>query len=112
MISSITVNGLQMFVFMTIVMYVIGDYQAVMNSRTGLPILEVYHEAVKNKHATNFLVFMVMFIMFLCLFNIFTSVSRLVWSFATDKGLPFSEPFAKVGTHNVPSHMALFKTDT
>ncbi len=107
MITSITVNALQMFVFMTIVMYVIGDYQKVMTSPTGLPILEVYYQATKNKHATNILVFMIAFITFLCLFNVFTSVSRLVWSFATDKGLPFSTTFAKVRIHYLSIDMAL-----
>lgn len=94
MTTSIVVNGLQMFVYMTIVFYVIGDYKAL--SAAPSPLLVVYYNAVQNKHATNFLVFMVAFIIFLCLFNIFTSVSRLVWSFATDKGLPFSKPFAQI----------------
>jgi hypothetical protein len=85
-----------MFAFVICVLYSIGDPDKVLSTPTGLSILEVYYEATNNKHATNFLVIMLAFSMFIGQFNLFASVSRLVWSFATDKGLPFSNTFARV----------------
>jgi amino acid transporter len=99
MVLSIAVNGVMMFVYMVCVLYTIGDVNKVMNSPTGLPLIEVYYQVTKNRGATNFLVFMMMFVVVLSLFNMFASVSRLIWSFAYDKGLPFHRHFARVNSN-------------
>lgn len=36
-------------------------------------------------------------------FNIVASVARLVWRFASDKGLPFNQHFTYVGLTQAPS---------
>lgn len=96
MIISISVDAMLMFVFMICLMYTLGDLGKVANTPTGLPIIEVYYQATQSKHATNILVFMMAFVVYLSFFNMFASVSRLIWSFATDRGLPFSRFFSKV----------------
>ena len=82
--------------FMVCLMFCIGDVEQVTTTPTLLPIIEIYYQATKSKHATNLLVFMIAFILFISLFNIFASVSRLTWAFARDKGLPFSDTFSYV----------------
>ena len=37
-------------------------------------------------------------------FNIVASVARLVWRFASDKGLPFHQHFTYVGLTQAPSY--------
>src|SRR5262245_1390940 len=96
MIISTSVNAALMFVFMICLMYTLGDLSEVDTSPTALPIIKIYYQATQSKHATNVLVFMMAFILYISFFNIFASVSRLIWSFATDHGLPFSRFFAKV----------------
>jgi hypothetical protein len=96
MITAVTLNSIMQFAFMICLMFYIGDLDQVENSPTGLPIIEVYYQATKSYHATNVLVVMMALILFISLFNIFASVSRLTWSFATDKGLPFSKFFSYV----------------
>lgn len=96
MIAAVTMNSVMQFAFMVTVMFCIGDVEQVANTPTLLPIIEVYYQATKSKHATNFLVVMMALILFLSLFNIFASVSRLTWAFARDKGLPFSNTFSYV----------------
>lgn len=61
-----------------------------------LPILWVIYGITGSKVAANVLISLVAIIIFLALFNIFASVSRLVWVFARDNGLPFSNFFAYV----------------
>ncbi|PVH88992.1 amino acid transporter [Cadophora sp. DSE1049] len=94
MIIAVTSNSIMQFSFMVAVMFCIGDVDQVTNTPTLLPIIEVYYQATKSKPATNLLVFMIALILFISLFNIFASVSRLAWSFARDNGLPFSKTFA------------------
>ena len=96
MIATVTVNTTMMFVYLVTLLYFIGDLDRVTNTETKLPVIEVYYEATKNKHATNFLIFMMLVTVYISLVNMFASVSRLIWSFATDKGLPFSNFFARV----------------
>ncbi|TVY84610.1 Choline transport protein [Lachnellula suecica] len=96
MILAVTLNSIMQFAFMVAVMFCIGDVDQVTNTPTLLPIIEVYYQATKSKPATNFLVAMIAFILFISLFNIFASVSRLTWAFARDNGLPFSKVFPHV----------------
>lgn len=89
-------------------MFCIGDIDKVTKSPTALPIIEVYWEATKSRHGTNVLVTMMAFILFISLFNIFASVSRLTWSFAKDHGLPFSSAFSYLHPQlNVPVNALL-----
>ena len=98
MITAVTLNSIMQFAFMICLMFTIGDLDKVENSPTGLPIIEVYYQATKSKQGTNVLVVMIALILFISLFNIFASVSRLTWAFARDKGLPFSSLFSYVST--------------
>ncbi|KAH6677107.1 amino acid/polyamine transporter I [Halenospora varia] len=96
MIIAVTSNSVMQFAYMVAVMFCIGDVEKVTTTPTLLPIIEVYYQATKSKHATNLLVVMIAFILFISLFNIFASVSRLTWAFSRDKGLPFHKTFAYV----------------
>lgn len=96
MITAVTLNSIMQWAYMVAVLFCIGDIDAVINTPTLLPIIEVYYQATKSVHATNLLVVMMAFILFISLFNIFASVSRLTWAFARDNGLPFSNVFSFV----------------
>lgn len=96
MVAAVTLNSVMQFAFMVCVMFTIGDVDQVANSPTLLPIIEVYYQATQSKHGTNFLVTMMAIVLFVSLFNIFASVSRLLWAFARDNGLPFSNWFSYV----------------
>jgi hypothetical protein len=87
-------NSVMLFAFIICLLFSIGDIDKVANTPTGLPLIEVFYEATKSKNATNFLVSMPAIVLFFTVFNVFASVSRLIWTFAKDKGLPFSRQFA------------------
>jgi choline transport protein len=99
MITAVTLNSIMQFAFAICLMFTLGDLDKVENTPTGLPIIEVYYQATKSKPATNLLVVMIALILVISLFNIFASVSRLIWAFARDKGLPFSNLFSYVSTY-------------
>jgi choline transport protein len=94
MIFSVVVNAIMQFLYMITVLFCIGDVDRV--SASPLPIIEVYYQATGSRAATNIFVFMFMFIIFVSFFNVFASVSRLVWAFAMDEGIPFSRLFGRV----------------
>lgn len=68
-----------------------------------LPILLILGKITGSAVCANILVSCIAVINFLCLFNYFASVSRLVWVFARDNGLPFSPFFAYVSHFSFPT---------
>lgn len=108
MILAVILNFVMQFAFMIVLMFCIGDVDQVANSPTGMPIIEVYYQATKSKHATNFFVVIIALIALISLFNIFASVSRLTWAFSRDNGLPFAKTFAQVNsTFKIPLNALL-----
>lgn len=94
MITSVVLNAIMQFLFMITVLFTIGDVELV--SAAPLPIIQVYYQATGSRPATNFFVAMLAIIFFISFFNVFASVSRLLWAFSRDNGLPFSPVFARV----------------
>jgi amino acid transporter len=94
MITSVVLNAFMQFIFMITVLFTIGDVNVV--SSDPLPIIQVYYQATASRPATNLFVSMLGIIFTFSFFNIFASVSRLLWAFSRDNGLPFSTTFAQV----------------
>lgn len=94
MITSVILNAVMQFAYMLTVLFTIGDVNRV--AQDPLPIIQVYYQATGSKSATNLFVAMLGLIFFISFFNVFASVSRLLWAFSRDNGLPFSAVFARV----------------
>jgi choline transport protein len=94
MITSVVLNATMQFAYLLTVLFTLGDIDVV--SADPLPIIQVYYQATGSKAATNLFVIMIAIIIFISFFNVFASVSRLLWAFSRDNGLPFSHVFAKV----------------
>lgn len=89
-------NAIMLFAFSICLLFMIGNVDLVTNTPSGVPLIEVYYLATKSKPAATFFTLMPVIILFVALFNIFASVSRLVWAFSRDKGFPFSKFFSRV----------------
>ena len=92
-------NSVMLFAFVICLLFTIGDIDKVENTPTGIPLIEVFYQATKSKTATNFLTCMPAIVLSFAVFNSLASVSRLIWTFAKDNGLPFSRYFAYVSPH-------------
>jgi choline transport protein len=88
-------NAVMLFGFVILLLFTLGDVELVTNYPT-IPLIEVYYQATNSKPATTILVLMPAIILEFALFNCYASVSRLVWVFSKDKGLPFSKFFSAV----------------
>lgn len=86
--------------FIICLLYSVGNVDAVTNTPTGLPIIEVYYQATNSVAVTNVFVVAIAIVIFVSLFNVFASTSRLTWAFARDHGLPFSHLFSKVSRNS------------
>jgi choline transport protein len=96
-------NSAMLIVFATILLFYMGPLDDIVN--TPLPILWVIYGITGSKVAANVMISLIAVVVFLALFNIFASISRLVWVFARDNGLPFSNFFSYVSiTDHVLRH--------
>jgi choline transport protein len=96
-------NSAMLIVFATILLFYMGPLDDIVN--TPLPILWVIYGITGSKVAANVMISLIAIVVFLALFNIFASISRLVWVFARDNGLPFSNFFSYVSiTDHVLRH--------
>lgn len=94
-IVACTVNAGMLIVFVLVLLFYMGPLTEEL-STAPLPLIYVLYGATGSKAATNALVALLALTFFVCLFNVFASVSRLIWVFARDNGVPFSKTFAYV----------------
>ena len=105
MIVASGLNYIIGFVMLIVLVFVLGDVQKVLETPTGQPWVQVLWNATQSK------VPVIIFTALICFFLIFTAinssvcVSRQIFAFARDGGLPYSEWIRKVSpTQHVPTN--------
>ncbi|KAF2850925.1 choline transport protein-like protein, partial [Plenodomus tracheiphilus IPT5] len=84
------------FFSMAMFFSIVGDFAEVAASSTGVPILELFHQALGHRAAAIVLEALIIATGLGCLVASHTWQSRLCWSFARDRGLPAHKWLAKV----------------
>ncbi|KIX09250.1 uncharacterized protein Z518_00329 [Rhinocladiella mackenziei CBS 650.93] len=100
MIGSVIINGLAGFVYIVVILYAITDTDAVFETPTGYPIIAVFLQATNNQKAASAMISGVIMVFSMNLFGCMASVSRLIWAFSRDHGLPFSGFFSHITPWN------------
>jgi choline transport protein len=89
-------NGLIGFAMMITVLFCVGDAKSVLDTKTGFPFLQVFFNSVKSAGGAVGMGVVVLILTWACATGITTTASRMTWSFARDKGTPFSRLLGKV----------------
>ncbi|KAJ5326587.1 hypothetical protein MYU51_014591 [Penicillium brevicompactum] len=77
-------------------MYAITDVQAVLDTPSGIPLIEIYYQSTKSKGASSVLLALFAFCFFGCTVANGTTCSRTIWAISRDGALPFSGIWSKV----------------
>jgi choline transport protein len=85
MMCAMIINGMAGFAFILTLLYSIRDPQSVLNTNTGYPLIEVFHQATNSQRATTAMTCSILIIFVMAVFGFFTSSSRLVWALARDR---------------------------
>ncbi|OAL39391.1 hypothetical protein AYO20_01261 [Fonsecaea nubica] len=85
-IASMCINGLVGFVMMLTVLFCLGDVDSVLETATGYPFIQIFY----------IMGAIVLALTWACATGITTTASRMTWSFARDRGTPFSKPLSYV----------------
>lgn len=75
-------------------MFVVTDLQSLISS--GIPILEVYNQALNSKVATTLWAVYYIVMFYHIVLNLFVSSSRILWSLARDGGVPYSSYLSRL----------------
>ncbi|CAI7629664.1 unnamed protein product [Penicillium glandicola] len=82
------------FPFAVACMNAITDMDAVMNSPSGVPLIEIYYQSTGSKGASSILLALFAFCFFGCTVGNGTTCSRTIWAVSRDNMLPFSKIWA------------------
>lgn len=86
------------FVYVISMFFSIRNLDDIYASNTGVPILDIYHQALQSKAGALCLETLIVLTAFGCNIASHTWQARLCWSFARDHGLPASRYWSKVNT--------------
>jgi choline transport protein len=95
-LSTVAIGFVTSFTYAIAMSFSIKDLDAILNSTTGVPILDIYYQALGNKHGALFLEALVMLTAFGCNISSQTWQARLCWSFSRDEGIWGSRYWSKI----------------
>ena len=112
-LGAMLINGAVGFAMMLAVLYCLGDVTTVLETATGFPFIQVFADSVGSVVGASVMAAVVLALTWACATGITTTASRMTWSFARDKGLPFSNFIGKVNPRTqVPVNAVFVVTGT
>lgn len=95
-ITSIMINGCLGFGILMATLFGLGDLDSVLKSPTGYPYMEIFLQATRSITGTIVMAAIVTALGICSTIGFVATSSRMTWSFARDRGLPFSNTLSKV----------------
>ncbi|KAF3395736.1 Choline transport protein [Penicillium rolfsii] len=77
-------------------MFSVQDYAALSTTSTGLPLAELFHQATQSAGGAFGLTFILFIALGPCVVSSQLSTSRVLWAFARDSAMPFSNVWGRV----------------
>ncbi|EEA25937.1 hypothetical protein TMatcc_005813 [Talaromyces marneffei ATCC 18224] len=96
MLSSVALNGVLGFVFMVAILFCMGDIDAALSTDTGYPIIEILRFITGSAAASTAMTGTIILMATLATVALFPSSTRMVWSLARDKAIPFHKYLSEV----------------
>ncbi|KAI4147524.1 MAG: hypothetical protein LQ341_001778 [Variospora aurantia] len=90
------------FFYLLAILYGISDFDAVLESRYPFPLAEIYRQVAGTKAGSVGLLFLAFLPTFIASIGCLITSSRVVWTLARDRAMPFSRFFSHIDTsqHN------------
>ncbi|OGE56390.1 hypothetical protein PENARI_c003G02958 [Penicillium arizonense] len=103
MITSVCVNAASGFLMLVTVCFTLGDIDDILSTPTGYPFMQVFYNATESLPGTNTMTAILVLTLTASTITEVATASRQLWSFARDRGLPFSDFFGYVNpSWNIP----------
>ena len=82
--------------YLIALMFSVQDFAALSTTNTGLPLAELFYQATQSAGGAFGLTFILFVALGPCVISSQLSTSRVLWAFARDGAMPFSDVWAKV----------------
>lgn len=102
MMSAVGVNAVLGFIMIITLCFTLGDINEILETDTGFPFIQIFFNITQSYAATNAMTAILIITLTASTVTEIATASRQLWSFARDKGLPFSSFFAYVSGIPVP----------
>ena len=100
MVLSMVINGALAFGILLATLFSLGDVEKIISSPpVEFPFMAVFTQAAGSNSKGSGLVAIIVFMFVWATITSYASSSRMTWSFARDRGLPFSDFLGRVGFH-------------
>ncbi|KAF9892114.1 hypothetical protein FE257_002520 [Aspergillus nanangensis] len=96
LLATVGIGFLTGFSFAVTMAYTMSDFDAVVNTPTGVPVYEIWHQATRSPAAATTFISLLLFAVVLSLNGCIQTASRLTWSFARDDALVFSSSIRRM----------------
>ncbi|RMJ26582.1 choline transport protein [Aspergillus sp. HF37] len=105
---TVVIGFMTSFPFACVLMYALTDFNTVISTPTGVPLLELFHIAFQSKSAALATITFVTVSYFFSILPQQAYQSRLCWAFSRDRGLPLSNLWSQINqTTDVPLYAHL-----
>lgn len=110
-IGTVTIGLVTALSYAIAMFFCVTNLSAIINSSTGLPILDIYYQALRSKPGALCLGTLLFLTALGCTISSHTWQARLCWSFSRDNGLPFSKYLSIIDPNlGVPLNAHLFSS--
>lgn len=110
-LGTVTIGLVTALSYAIAMFFCVTNLDAITNSTTGLPILDIYYQALRNRAGAICLGALLFATACGCTVSSHTWQARLCWSFSRDNGLPFSKYLSIVDPNlGVPLNAHLFSS--
>lgn len=111
LMSTVAIGFATSFTYAIAMFFCVQNLPKILAGITGFPILDIYYQALGNRDGALCLGVLILMTSVGCTIGAHTWQTRLCWSFARDKGLPFSKHLSVVDPNlGVPVKAHLFST--
>ncbi|GAB7363675.1 hypothetical protein MBLNU230_g4245t1 [Neophaeotheca triangularis] len=107
-LSAMLINGAVGFAMMITILYCLNDIEQVLNTPTGFPFIQIFSDSVRNTAGATVMAALVLALTWACATGITTTASRMAWSFARDRGVPFADFLMQVNPRTKVPVRAVF----
>lgn len=109
--GTVTIGFVTSFCYSIAMFFSVHNLSAILESSTGMPILDIYYQALNNKAGAICLGVLILLTACGCTIASHTWQARLCWSFSRDNGLPLSKYLSVIDPKlGVPLNAHLFSS--
>lgn len=93
LVNTIVIGFVTLIITAIAICFCMLDLDVILNTSTGVPILQVFYEATRNVGASVFLLSLLLYLTAASAVGAQQTSNRLIWAFARDKALPYSNQY-------------------